>query len=205
MGPGVPWPPPAPAPTKKRRWPRVVLGVVVLLVVLIGAVALLGNHDTVTSSSAPPPTLLRGAAAWVAPDGSFGAAYPTAPTLGPSLQMDSIASSEQLWWTKAPTGVYGVEVEHLKGGHRIDVPGSLSTAVNAFARGYGTSVMDHARTTTANGQAAETFSVSPKVLGIVARGEVVITSHAFYIIFGEAPEARAATVDAFIASLRVPT
>jgi hypothetical protein len=201
------WPAAAP-PEKRRRWPKVVLGIFIAFVVLIGAVVALGlivgKKDVLDTASGPPPTLPKGAAPFVAPDGSFGAHFLVRPTKAPQeMTLDSEATGGELWMSKSPTGVYAVAVEFFKGGQHIDVPGSFKQATDGFSQGFGSAVTSTTRTTV-DGHEAETFTLAPKVAGQAGSGIVIITSHALYIAFGLTPTNLSPRIDNFIASLRVP-
>jgi hypothetical protein len=200
-----PPPTPAPAPKPKRAGKALARLGIIIAILVVGLVLLrvFFKPDNIQTSSSTEPTLDRGAAPWVAPDGSFGATFPAPPKQGPTPPVIPDTTSGEMWVSQSTAGVYGVEVEHLQGGKTIDQGGSFKNAIDGFSTGFGTGVTSTSRTAH-QGHAAEDFTMAPKQTGWVTKGEVVITPSAFYIIFAENVQWNAKQVDDFINSVQLP-
>jgi len=218
-GPPPPWgaPPAGPMPAygagpiKSRRSgstvaliivASVVGGLVVLAVVLVAAVALLGRNHSGVTSAASTATVAPGASSFVAPDGSFGAAFPVAPSQGPSLPTEPGANGGQTWVARSNGVSYIAVEETLLPGKRFDATGSFARALDGLTTTFAGTYTSKTTTTVA-GHPAEKFSLTG-TNGLVLRGTVVLTPQALYLIAAAGPAGTGSSLQSFSDSLVLP-
>ncbi len=179
-----------------------VVAAVVGIIVLVLAVTLLGRSADVvgkqTGATVPP-----GSARFVAPDGSFSADFPVAPSRGPGATATHSTVAGTTWEASAGGIMYFVTVSPLIPGARLDASAALNGGIAGFdSRFPGTY---HERTpTTVDGFKAEQFAVTG-TSGTMVRGTVVVSPHTIYIIAAAGSPTQQAELDAFRDSLHVPT